>query len=167
MSHLVYDVATLQAAIADRPQQWRPCVFTNGCFDLLHVGHVRYLQAAKAWGRTLIVGVNSDRSVRSIKPPKPQQPTRPLIPQGQRAEMVAALKPVDAVAIFEETTASHLIEQLQPDIYVKGGDYNLETLPEAASVRSYGGRIALVPIEISTSTTTIVNRILNFVELYE
>jgi rfaE bifunctional protein nucleotidyltransferase chain/domain len=167
MNHLVYDAATLQAAIADNSNCWRPCVFTNGCFDLLHVGHLRYLQAAKALGKTLIVGVNSDRSVQAIKPQKTKQPSRPIVPQNQRAELVAALKPVDAVVIFEETTAKNLICQLQPDIYVKGGDYDVETLPETASVQAYGGRIALIPIEISTSTTTIVNRILNFVELYE
>jgi rfaE bifunctional protein nucleotidyltransferase chain/domain len=167
MNHWVYDIATLQAAIADSPNHWRPCVFTNGCFDLLHLGHLRYLQAAKALGQTLIVGVNSDRSVGAIKPQKTKQPPRPIIPQNQRAELVAALKPVDAVVIFEETTAKGLIRQLQPDIYVKAGDYDVETLPEAASVQAYGGRIALIPIEISTSTTTIVNRILNFVELYE
>lgn len=168
MSHCVYDVATLQAAIAEETERWRPCVFTNGCFDLLHVGHLRYLQAAKALGKTLIVGINSDRSVQAIKPQKTKQPPRPIIPQNQRAELVAALKPVDAAVIFQETTASHLIRQLQPDIYVKGGDYHVETLPEAASVQAYGGRIALIPIEISTSTTTIVNRILNLVEgIYE
>lgn len=150
----------LAAAIANAPQQWRPLVLTNGCFDLLHVGHVRYLQQAKALGKTLVVGVNSDLSVATIKPQKPGKPPRPLVPEAQRAEVLTALKAVDAVVIFPEKTATELIAALQPDIYVKGGDYTLETLPEAATVRGYGGRVELIQIEIATSTSGIVDRIL-------
>jgi D-glycero-beta-D-manno-heptose 1-phosphate adenylyltransferase len=156
----IYNLSELESAIASSPSQWRPLVFTNGCFDLLHVGHVRYLQVAKSLGRNLVVGLNSDRSVQSIKPALPGFPSRPIVPEIQRAELLAALKPVDAVVIFAETTATHLIQTLKPDIYVKGGDYRLETLPEASAVLAYGGKIELVQVEIPTSTTAIVNRIL-------
>lgn len=156
----IWELAALQAAIAAEPERWRPLVFTNGCFDLLHVGHLRYLQAAKAFGRALVVGLNSDTSVATIKPPKPGQPPRPIVPQAQRAELLVGLKPVDAVAIFTETTATATIAALQPDIYVKGGDYTLATLPEASAVRAYGGRIELVRVEIPTSTSALVARIL-------
>lgn len=156
----LYTLTTLQKELAVSPQRWRPMVFTNGCFDLLHVGHIRYLQTAKALGRTLVVGLNSDSSVQNIKPCRPGVPARPIIPEMQRAEILCALKPVDGVAIFNETTATALIEGLKPDIYVKGGDYQIETLPEAPAVQAYGGRIELVTIEIPTSTTGIIARIL-------
>jgi rfaE bifunctional protein nucleotidyltransferase chain/domain len=135
-------------------------VFTNGCFDLLHAGHVRYLQVAKSLGRSLVVGLNSDQSIKTIKPNKPGFPPRPLVPEAQRAEVLASLKPVDAVVIFSETTATRLIQALQPDVYVKGGDYSQSTLPEAPVVQAYGGRIELVKVEVQTSTTTLINRIL-------
>lgn len=150
----------LQEAIATSETGWRPLVFTNGCFDLLHAGHIRYLQAAKSLGRSLVVGLNSDRSVQSIKPPRSGLPARPIIPQEQRAEVLAALKPVDAVVIFDETTATSLINQLRPDIYVKGGDYTIETLPEAPAVLAIGGKISLIEVELPTSTTAIINHIL-------
>lgn len=157
----IYSLDELNKAIAAEPQRWRPVVFTNGCFDLLHVGHVRYLQSAKALGRSLIVGLNSDRSVQEIKPPQPGKPPRPIVPEGQRAEVLCALKAVDAVVIFNEPTARSLISSLQPDIYVKGGDYTLESLPEAPVVQAYGGHIELVKVEINSSTTAIVDRILH------
>lgn len=160
MSAGIYDIQTLVEACAADQARWRPMVFTNGCFDLLHVGHVRYLAAAKALGRTLIVGLNSDISVRQIKPRRSGVPSRPIVPEMQRAEVLAALKPVDGVVIFDEPTAVTMIEALQPDIYVKGGDYKIETLPEAPSVQAYGGRIVLCDIEIPTSTSAIVDRIL-------
>ncbi|MBW4474478.1 MAG: D-glycero-beta-D-manno-heptose 1-phosphate adenylyltransferase [Stenomitos rutilans HA7619-LM2] len=155
-----YTLKVLQASIAADPQRWRPLVFTNGCFDLLHAGHVRYLQVAKSLGRTLVVGVNSDRSVQAIKPQAIGLPPRPIVPEQQRAEVLAALRAVDGVVIFAETTASELIMALQPDIYAKGGDYKIETLPEAAIVQSYGGRVELIQIEVPSSTSAIVNRIL-------
>ncbi len=150
----------LQEAIAASETLWRPLVFTNGCFDLLHAGHIRYLQAAKSQGRSLVVGLNSDRSVQTLKPPQPGLPPRPIIPQEQRAEVLAALKPVDAAVIFDETTAISLINQLKPDIYVKGGDYTIETLPEAPAVLAIGGKISLIEVELPTSTTAIINHIL-------
>lgn len=155
----IYNLSDLKYAIAQNPEQWRPLVFTNGCFDLLHAGHVRYLQAAKAKGRALVVGLNSDRSVNQIKPKQPGYPARPLVPEHQRAEVIAALKPVNGIVIFNETTATNLILTLQPEIYVKGGDYDQATLPEAPAVQTYGGRIELVNIELPTSTTALINRI--------
>ncbi|GFE69513.1 adenylyltransferase/cytidyltransferase family protein [Chroococcus sp. FPU101] len=155
----VYTLYELELAIATYPEQWRPLVLTNGCFDLLHVGHVRYLNAAKTYGKTLVVGLNSDHSVGQIKPHKAGSPPRPIIPETQRAEVIAALKAVDGVVIFNETTANHLIKTLKPDIYVKGGDYTLSTLPEAPTVQAYGGQIELVKIEISTSTSGIIEYI--------
>ena len=156
----IYSLSELKEAIAKNPEEWRPMVFTNGCFDLLHVGHLRYLKVAKSWGRSLVVGLNSDRSIQTIKPNSLGQPLRPIVPEMQRAELLAALKPVDAVTIFDQNTASELIEALKPDIYVKGGDYSLENLPEASIVKAYGGRIELVKIEIPTSTTSIIYHIL-------
>ena len=160
MSQGVYTLEELIRAIAAEPERWRPLVFTNGCFDLLHVGHVRYLQRSKALGRSLIVGLNSDRSVQQIKPPQPGKPPRPIVPEGQRAEVLCALWAIDAVVIFNEPTATSLISSLRPDIYVKGGDYTLDTLPEAPLVQAYGGHIELVAVEMNCSTTAIVNRIL-------
>ncbi len=158
---MLYSLAELVKKIENQPEQWRPLVFTNGCFDLLHVGHTRYLQTAKSLGKTLVVGLNSDRSVNHLKPAKPGYPTRPLVPEAQRAEVLSALQAVDGVVIFDTPTATSVIEVLKPDIYVKGGDYSLSTLPEAPTVQAYGGMIKLVKIEISTSTTAIVERILH------
>ncbi|MGF1494728.1 MAG: D-glycero-beta-D-manno-heptose 1-phosphate adenylyltransferase [Microcoleaceae cyanobacterium] len=156
----VYDLKHLQQDVCANPDKWRPLVLTNGCFDLIHAGHVRYLQTARQMGRSLVVGLNSDASIRQIKPEKPGFPARPITPEAQRSEVLAALKPVDAVVIFSEATATELIRVLQPDIYVKGGDYTVETLPEAPAVLAYGGEIAFVQFEVITSTTDIVSRIL-------
>jgi D-glycero-beta-D-manno-heptose 1-phosphate adenylyltransferase len=150
----IFSIESLQVLLRQSPTAWRPLVFTNGCFDILHVGHVRYLTAAKQLGKTLVVGLNSDRSVRQLKGDR-----RPIVPEAQRAEIIAALKPVDAVVIFSETTAIATIEAIAPDIYVKGGDYTPETLPEASTVLAYGGRIELIQVEIPTSTSAIVQRI--------
>ena len=159
MSHL-YNLVQIKELITAEPQKWRPLVFTNGCFDLLHVGHIRYLTYARSLGKALVVGVNSDHSVQQIKPSKKGLPSRPIIPEEQRLEVLAGLRSVDGVVMFTETTASNLIATLQPDIYVKGGDYSIETLPEAATVQSYGGKIELIKIEIPTSTSGIIQKIL-------
>jgi len=129
-------------------------VFTNGCFDILHVGHVRYLQAAKVKGDLLVVGLNSDSSVKKLKGKK-----RPIVPEKERAEMLAALEVIDYVVIFDELTAKGVIGKLQPDIYVKGGDYQVEELPEAEVVYKYGGKIELVKEVKGASTTNIVKEI--------
>ncbi|MGF1537911.1 MAG: D-glycero-beta-D-manno-heptose 1-phosphate adenylyltransferase [Elainellaceae cyanobacterium] len=156
----LYTLPALQQAIAAHPQRWRPLVLTNGCFDLLHVGHVRYLEAARALGMSLVVGLNSDRSVRQIKPASAGKPARPIVPEQGRAEVLAALQAVDAVVLFSEPTATALVKALQPNIYAKGGDYQIETLPEASAVMAYGGRVELIEIEVPASTTAIVERIL-------
>jgi len=156
----LYTLGEIQRAIATNPQAWRPLVFTNGCFDLLHAGHVRYLQTAKSLGQALVVGLNSDRSVQAIKPQSDDLPERPIVPEAQRAELLAALRVVDGVVVFKERTAVRLIELLKPEIYAKGGDYQLAMLPEASSVQSYGGRIELIQLELPCSTSAIIHRIL-------
>ena len=129
-------------------------VFTNGCFDIIHAGHVRYLTAAKNFGDVLIVGLNSDNSVRKLK-----GASRPVNNQADRAEVLLALKPVDYVIIFDELTAENLIAKVKPDIYVKGGDYTLDTLPEAKIVQSYGGRVEFVKLVAGKSTSNIIKKI--------
>ncbi len=156
----LYTLEQLKQAISSDPGAWRPLVLTNGCFDLIHAGHIRYLKQAKTLGRSLVVGLNSDHSVQTIKPAKPGFPPRPIVPQMQRAEVLAALKPVDAVVIFSQATATQLIETLKPEIYAKGGDYTLETLPETPAILAYGGQIALIQVEVPLSTSAIVDRIL-------
>lgn len=126
-------------------------VFTNGCFDILHAGHVRYLTAARALGDVLILGLNSDASVRRLK-----GASRPVNSETDRAEVVGALKSVDYVVIFGEDTAEELIEKVRPDVYVKGGDYTRETLPEARIVERYGGEVAFIPLVEGKSTTGII-----------
>lgn len=128
-------------------------VFTNGCFDILHVGHVRYLEAAKALGDYLVVGVNTDESVKRLKGDE-----RPLNPESDRAEVLAALESVDFVTLFPEDTPVETIALLHPDIHVKGGDYEEEDLPEATVVRSYGGEVVIIPLVEGRSTTRVVER---------
>jgi len=131
-------------------------VLTNGVFDILHVGHVRYLQAARKLGDVLFVGLNSNASARALK-----GAGRPLTPQLERAEILSALRHVDYVIIFDEPTATHLVEALQPDVYAKGGDYGAgKPLPEADAVVSCGGRVVLLPYTPQHSTTRIVARII-------
>lgn len=129
-------------------------VFTNGCFDVLHAGHVRYLVKARAMGDFLVIGLNSDASVRRLK-----GNGRPINTEDDRAEVLDALRAVDAVTIFGEPTAEALIALLRPDVYVKGGDYTLETLPEAKIVMEYGGRVEFVPLVEGRSTTNVIERI--------
>ena len=128
-------------------------VFTNGCFDILHAGHVRYLAAARALGDVLILGLNSDASVRRLK-----GETRPVNSEADRAEVVGALASVDYVVIFGEDTAEELIARVRPAVYAKGGDYTRETLPEARIVESYGGEVAFIPLVEGKSTTGIIER---------
>ncbi len=128
--------------------------FTNGCFDLLHVGHARYLEVARSFGDLLVVGMNSDQSVRGLKGEK-----RPLVPQDERAELLAHLACVDYVTIFDEERPDALIAIVQPAVHVKGGDYTPDTLPEAQTVRKYGGRIEIVPLVEGRSTTNVIARV--------
>lgn len=129
-------------------------VFTNGCFDLLHVGHLRYLQAARGKGDRLVVGLNSDASVKRLK-----GDLRPIMPEDERAEMMAALQCVDYVVVFDEPTADALLALLKPEIYAKGGDYTPDSLPEAPTVRAYGGHIEIIPFVPGRSTTNLIARI--------
>ena len=128
--------------------------FANGGFDLLHVGHVRYLEAAKREADRLIVAVNDDRSIQGLK-----GPTRPVLPEADRAELVAALRAVDYVVIFPEPTVTPLLELLRPDVHCKGTDYTVETVPERETVRAYGGRIAIVGDPKDHSTTDLLTRL--------
>ena len=129
-------------------------VFTNGCFDILHAGHVRYLEKAKTFGDVLVLGLNSDASVRANK-----GPSRPINSELDRAEVVGALAAVDAVVLFDELTAESIIAKVRPDVYVKGGDYTIETLPEAKIVQSYGGRVEFVSLVAGRSTTNVIEKI--------
>lgn len=128
-------------------------VLTNGCFDILHAGHVRYLAGARALGDCLIVGLNSDASVKCLK-----GETRPINTELDRAEVLLALSAVDYVVIFPEQTAEKLVCEIQPDIYAKGGDYTVDTLPEARIVEEYGGQIVFVPLVPGRSTTNIIRK---------
>jgi D-beta-D-heptose 7-phosphate kinase/D-beta-D-heptose 1-phosphate adenosyltransferase len=132
----------------------RRVVFTNGVFDLLHPGHVKYLQAARDQGDALIVAVNSDRSVRAIK-----GPTRPLTPEYERAEILAALACVDAVVIFDEDTPAAIVERLQPDVLVKGADWAADRIIGRDTVEARGGEVVRVPLEPNWSTSAIVEKI--------
>lgn len=143
--------SVLKGIIDDLRQAGKTIVFTNGCFDILHIGHVRYLEMAKALGDCLIVGLNTDESVRQIKGPE-----RPLVPEFERAEILAALESVDYVSLFSELTPTNLILELKPDIHVKGGDYTADQLPEAEAVRSYGGRIVILPLVEGKSTSRLI-----------
>jgi rfaE bifunctional protein nucleotidyltransferase chain/domain len=149
-------VLTLDDAVVWRSRQGGAVVFTNGHFDLLHVGHVRYLQAARALGDALVIGLNSDASCAARKP------GRPLVPQSDRAELLAALGCVDAVVIFDDLTATCLVEALRPEVYVKGGDWGRPggpRPPEAEVVERYGGTVAYIPFVPDRSTTLIIQRI--------
>ncbi|MEK7355136.1 MAG: D-glycero-beta-D-manno-heptose 1-phosphate adenylyltransferase [Bdellovibrionota bacterium] len=131
----------------------RKVVFTNGVFDILHVGHVRYLQQARAQGDMLVIGVNSDASVKKLK-----GPTRPLQSEADRAEILAGLGCVDYVTLFSESTPEDLIRVVRPDIFVKGGDYKVETLPEAGAVLSYGGQVKILQFVDGKSSTSIIEK---------
>ena len=143
--------ADLAAAVA---RLARPLVLTNGVFDLLHPGHVRYLAAARAEGDVLVVGVNSDRSVRGNK-----GPDRPITPETERAEILAALWCVDAVAIFDETTPADIIRTLQPDVLVKGADWAADAIVGRDTVEARGGRVVRIAVEQGWSTSSIIDRI--------
>ncbi len=147
--------AALVSALEPRRARGERIVFTNGCFDILHVGHARYLAQAHALGDLLVVGLNSDNSVQMLKGPQ-----RPLVPENERAEMLAHLASVDYVSLFDEERPDALIEVVRPHVHVKGGDYREEDLPEAAVVRRHGGKVVIMPLVEGRSTTNIIRRIL-------
>jgi len=147
-----------RTALRQRVDEWRHAgervTLANGCFDLLHVGHVRYLHAAKELGGRLVVAINSDDSVRSLK-----GEGRPLMPAEERAEILAALADVDAVVIFPERDVRALIREIRPDLQAKGTDYTAENVPEADVVREHGGRVAIVGDPKNHSASEIINRL--------
>ena len=142
------------AIAADARAAQRRIVFTNGCFDLLHVGHVRYLAAARAAGDLLVVGINDDASVRRVK-----GPSRPLVPEAARAEVVAALAAVDYVSLFSEDTPLALIQAVQPDVLVKGSDWAVDQVVGREVVEARGGRVLLIPVVPGFSTTALAERL--------
>ncbi len=148
---------SLNAAQAQRlllQQAGKTLVFTNGHFDLLHVGHLDYLEQARALGDALFVGVNGDSSTRRLK-----GAGRPLVPAQERARLLAALQPVTAAIVFEDDTADAVINALRPDIYVKGGDYASKPLPERGTVEAYGGRVVLIDTLPGHSTSALIARV--------
>jgi rfaE bifunctional protein nucleotidyltransferase chain/domain len=156
MTGTVLDLEAARAVAEAARSRGRRVVLANGCFDLLHVGHVRYLQAARALGDVLIVGLNSDASVRRLK-----GPGRPLMPAAERAELVAALAAVDHVVVFDDDTADRLVGLIRPAVHAKGTDYTAESVPEAAAVRAGGGEVAIAGDPKAHSTRDLISEILS------
>ena len=150
----VVDRATLSERVRADRARGLTIAFANGGFDLLHVGHIRYLEGAKREADRLVVAINSDASMRGLK-----GPSRPILAQADRAELVAALRAVDYVVIFDEPTVASLLELLKPDVHCKGTDYTIDTVPERETVRAYGGRIAIVGDPKDHSTTDLLSRL--------
>jgi len=150
----VFDTAGMAAFVAGLRADGQRIVFTNGVFDLLHPGHVRYLQAARAEGDALVIAINSDRSVRGNK-----GPGRPIMPETERAEVLASLACVDAVVIFDDPTPAAIIDVVQPDILVKGADWAADAIVGRETVEARGGRLLRIPIEQGWSTSAIIEKI--------
>jgi rfaE bifunctional protein nucleotidyltransferase chain/domain len=150
----ILDRNRLIARVAIARKNGARVVLANGCFDMLHVGHVRYLEGARALGDLLVVAINSDEQVTALK-----GGGRPLIPERERAELVASLRAVDVVTIFPEPTVEALIRVIRPDVHAKGTDYTEETVPERDVVRSYGGRVAIVGDPKDHSTSEMLKRV--------
>lgn len=153
MGVVISEAELIEAVARDRADR-RTIAFANGCFDLLHVGHVRYLQGAAAEADRLIVAVNTDASVRGLK-----GPDRPVLPEHDRAELVAALRGVSYVVLFSDPTVERLLLLLKPDVHCKGTDYTVETVPERAVVQSYGGRTAIVGDPKQHNTRELIAKI--------
>lgn len=152
--HRVISLTEALAFRAELRQQNAPLVFTNGHFDLLHVGHLDYLERARMLGAALLVGINDDEGTQNLK-----GSGRPIVPAAERARLVAALHCVDAAIIFTSDTASALIHALQPDIYAKGGDYRHKVLPERPTVEEYGGQVVLIDLLPNQSTSALIAKI--------
>lgn len=150
----VVDRKTLIDRVREARERGLTVVLANGCFDVLHAGHVRYLEAAKSIGDILVVGINSDQQVARLK-----GPGRPLLPESERAEIVAALAAVDLVTIFDEPTVAELLMAIKPDIHAKGTDYTEDSVPERDVVRSFGGRTAIVGDPKDHSTSEMIRRV--------
>ena len=150
----VVSLGALSGLLAPRRAAGARVALTNGTFDLVHVGHLRSLEQARAHADVLVVGINSDASVRTYK-----GPDRPIVPQAERAELIAGLACVDYVLIFDEPTAERLVDLIRPEVYVKGADYAAKPLPERPIVEAYGGQVVLVALEAGRSTTDLVAEI--------
>ena len=155
MQQKIINIGKLKRTVEDLKKQNKKVVTTNGVFDILHIGHIRYLQKAKKLGDVLIVAINSDESVKKIKDPK-----RPLNNENDRAEALAALQCVDYVTIFDEQDPVKFLEKIKPDIHVKGGDYNINQIIEKGVVEENNGKIVLIPEIRGYSTTELINKIL-------
>jgi D-glycero-beta-D-manno-heptose 1-phosphate adenylyltransferase len=149
--NIILDRASLIEKVIEVRGSGSKIILANGCFDLFHVGHIRYLAGAKALGGFLVVGINSDRQVRSLK-----GRNRPYMPEDERAEILAAIRYVDAVTVFDEPTVEELITALRPDFHAKGTDYTTETVPEREIVRKYGGQVAIVGDPKDHSSTDLI-----------
>ena len=154
MGELIRDLDVLDRALAARRAKGQAVVFTNGAFDLLHVGHLRTLQGARALGDCLVVAINSDASVRRSK-----GPGRPVVPEAERAELLCALSCVDYVTIFDTPTVDPVLARLKPEIHAKGTDYTPETVPERETVLAYGGRIAITGDPKDHATSDLLKRL--------
>ncbi len=153
VTSLILERSALVARVNAEKNNGRSVVLANGCFDLLHAGHVRYLQGARSLGDLLIVGINSDDQVARLK-----GQGRPILPQRDRAEIVASLEAVDLVTVFDEPTVTELLLAIRPDIHAKGTDYTEETVPERDVVRSFGGRVRIVGDPKDHSTSELIRR---------
>lgn len=155
MHEKVLSRSDVVSALTAQRTQGRRVVFTNGCFDLMHVGHTRYLQAARDLGDILVVGVNTDRSVHSLN----KGSDRPIVPERQRAEVLAALACVDYVVLFDEPDPGRLITEIQPDVLVKGGDWTPDKIIGRETVEARGGVVKTIPLVPGVSTTALVEKI--------
>lgn len=153
---MISDISELYSIVKSLKQAGKRIVFTNGCFDIIHVGHVRYLKEARNLGDVLVVGLNSDESVRTIK-----GMSRPIVPQGERAEVLSSLRDVDYVVIFNEPDPYNTIAAVKPDILVKGGDWRIEDIVGRDIVESCGGKVCTIPFIEGASSSRIIEDIIN------
>jgi rfaE bifunctional protein nucleotidyltransferase chain/domain len=150
----VLDWQQISKTVEGLRQKKKKIVFTNGCFDIIHVGHIRYLRQARALGDALVVGLNSDNSVSLVK-----GPDRPIIPEEERAEVLAALEFVDYVVIFDEETPTNLIHLVHPDILVKGGDWTIDKIVGREIVEAYGGKVMPLPFHPGKSSSDVIEKV--------
>ena len=153
-TYMIIKRSELPIFISALKAQKKSIVFTNGCFDILHIGHIQYLEAAKLLGDILIIGLNSDNSVSELKGPE-----RPINQQDDRACVLASLRAVDVVVLFEESTPLSLISEIMPDVLVKGGDYTLDAIVGADIVLAHQGKVEIIPFVEGKSTSSIINKI--------
>ena len=156
MGNKILEREVLRKTVQSLKKAGKKIAFTNGCFELIHVGHVQYLQAARAEGDILVVGVNSDHSVRQIKGPR-----RPVVPENERAEVLASLACVDFVSLFDEPDPLEIIRSLLPDVLVKGADWAKDAIVGRDIVEAHGGRVVRIPLTQGASTTSIIDKILD------